>query len=86
MRVSWWQAGVYIEPTTEAERSALFSLTLALNLIEPIHQVVPGPIRAVDIHDQNPIVRIDESPQVISQGHRIGDLDPSSPLREKDAP
>lgn len=89
MRIAWWQGGVFLEPATDAERDALFRLTSALTLIEPIHQVVTGPVGPIDVHDEQPVVGVDVPLQVISDRcgsiGRASDVDPSRPLREEDS-
>ena len=65
MEIRWWQGGLHITPSDDAERTALATLVSCLDLVQVGHQVHSGPVVAVEAHNEEPIVSVHEPPDVV---------------------
>lgn len=65
MKVYWWQDGVHIKPESQEERQALFVLTEGLDFVGIKAEIQSGPIGAIQRSDQESVVRVDESLEII---------------------
>lgn len=67
MKAFWWQGGLHMEPTTDAETIALQRLHEVFSgfgLVDPGDEIVPSPV--VEGHNEQPIVGIHILPEVIA--------------------
>lgn len=60
MKIYWWQAGVHIEPESDADRNTLVGFVNFLKVAQVEHQVPGGPIITVKAGDKNPVVAVDK--------------------------
>ena len=51
MQVYWWQGGVHVEPESDDERAALFTLAETLNLTDVSQEVDTGPVATIQTGD-----------------------------------
>lgn len=87
MEVRWWQGGLHIHPETDAERTALTTLAVGLDLVRINHQVETGPVLgAVDAINEHPIVGIDVLAHPITDSRGVDVIPADDPLRQQDPP
>lgn len=65
MRVFWWQGGLHLQPATDSERSILNGLYESLQTADFGHEVHSSPIRLVEAGHQEPVIRIEELPNMV---------------------
>ena len=85
MKVFWWQGGLHLEPASQVERDAVIVLLKSIGVGD---EVVPSSTRTVKLCNEEPIVGIDELPQIVNQcergrigvaNHPLGEKQPSGP-------